>query len=274
MSLEGEINKFENLIEFFDNFIDKDISLVKNYVDSRSPLYLYTGDDTNDNIKGVGKLYSISKDTDYKIRLEYEGDFCNNCPYGDGNLYYYSDKSNIIPRECYQGEVVGCLPHGLGTIYFYNVRVKNWSTHFVGTFEHGEKDKEGREFYLGTNKTKFIGSYYNGLKSGFGLEFDLNGEKVYEGSYSGDLKHGYGIGYSTNLEIRCVWKYGRIDGEASGFLQNFINYNLKKTCLNTRSEKGYQHETRNSTFILEKGCRLLEVRNFLAEHAANIIKAF
>lgn len=274
MTLIGKEKYFENLLEFFDSFIDKDISLVKNYVESRGQIYLYTGDNTDNHIKGVGKLYSISKETDYKIRLEYDGEFYNNYPYGDGILYYYSNESNVIPKECYRGEVVGFQPHGLGSIYFYNARLKSWSLHFVGKFEQGEKENQGREFYLGTNKTKFIGSYYSGLKSGYGVEFNLNGEKVYEGNYSGDLRHGYGIGYSTNLEIRSGWSYGKLDGEASSFLQNFLNYNLKKINLNNRSEECYHHKTKNSTFILEKGCRLLEVKNFLHENAANIIKAF
>ena len=255
--------------EFFNYFLNKDISEIIEFVDSYNVVQLYEGETIENIPNGVGKLYSISRETDYKIRLEYYGYFIDNYPRGEGVYFYYNGKDKMTPTECYKGDVLG-LPHGIGFIYLYNNKFDRWMKIFEGNFRFGEKENSGREYYADTDKTKFIGHYYNGLRNGFGVEFDLNREKIYEGLYSGDERHGYGICYSGPLEIRSQWQYGKLSKEMSSFLNRLLKKNLKCRNKHLKNIDIFEHNFRGSKVVLNSGCNLFLIEDFLRNNSFNL----
>tara|TARA_B100001093_G_C26698877_1_gene958108 strand:- start:307 stop:1137 length:831 start_codon:yes stop_codon:yes gene_type:complete len=275
MSLSKQTINFERLLEFLEKLASEDTSKIKEIVDQRGIIYLYAGDEDEKGASGKGKIYSISSYSDYQVRLEYDGEFIDNYPNGDGIFYFYSFSNKMIPSECYLGEVYGFHPHGLGTIYVFNNISKKWNIKFNGSFKNGEIENEGREYHLGTNQTKFIGHYYNGLKSGFGVEFDVNGDKIYEGFFEGDEKNGHGIGYFGNLEVRGIWKYGKLSNELSTFLENFLRLNLKKRNIYQRCNRVFEnrlkYEFPDSTVIMFPGCNLFEVKHFYESNSSTFV---
>lgn len=268
--LSRDVNTtFTKVGEFFNYFLDKDSSEIIEFVDRNNIVQLYEGETIKNIPNGIGKLYSISRETEYKIRLDYYGEFINNYPRGEGVYFYYNGEDKMTPTECYKGDVLG-LPHGIGLVYLYNTKFNNWMKIFEGNFKYGEKESSGREYYTNTDQTKFIGNYYNGLKNGFGVEFDLNGEIIYEGTYAGDERHGLGICYSGPLEIRSQWQYGRISKELSSFLNHFLKTNLKNRDKHLKNIDIFEHNFRGSKVIMNSGCNLFLIEDFLRNNSFNL----
>ena len=67
-----------------------------------------------------------------------------------------------------------------------------------GKYKIGEKNGNGKEYTLDTNKLIFEGEYLNGKRNGEGKEFYYNGEKRFEGNYLKGKKNGKGKEYYIN----------------------------------------------------------------------------
>ena len=57
-----------------------------------------------------------------------------------------------------------------------------------GKYIIGERNGEGKEYYIKTNELIFEGNYLNGKKNGKGKEYFLDGKIKFEGEYSKGIK--------------------------------------------------------------------------------------
>ena len=63
----------------------------------------------------------------------------------------------------------------------------------MNTFKEPHKFTGFAELHNKENIKIFEGEFVNGNRCGFGLEYDLNGNVLYEGTFDKNLYHGWGV---------------------------------------------------------------------------------
>ena len=253
---------------FIFNIIEFNQQEIIDYVDKCGVKYLYSGERVNGIPNGFGILFSVSKYSNYKIRIEYKGNFINNYPHGEGILFYYEKNQYLIPSESYKGDVLGLMPHGFGINYFYNSITNIWYISFAGCYEYGKRANEGKEFFLGTSKIKFIGCYQNGFKNGFGVEFNEDGTKIFEGFHYEGVRHGHGIFYNRDFEIRGFWQFDKLSHELYNSIASFAKESKKRKREIEEINTIKHFKSGSNVLIMKDNCKYTDLILFLYHNSS------
>lgn len=97
-------------------------------------------------------------------------------------------------RERYQGKTDRQgRRHGQGLVFFkpegYMMEERQL---YRGSFKNGLYHGHGSLYHPGTEVIAYIGRFKEGLKHGRGIEFDVAGQKIYQGTFRDDKREGRG----------------------------------------------------------------------------------
>lgn len=143
----------------------------------------YEGEFKNNLYNGKGKKYLPRPDYSEKgVILEYDGDFVDNHYCGKGKQYDSFDKAT-------------------GLIYSYgSFGSKDESKEIItylrynGEFDNDEYNGSGELYYTGLDYSpdnpilEYKGEFRNNMKNGQGIEYDIEGNVVYEGLFVDDQR--------------------------------------------------------------------------------------
>ena len=198
------------IIEYYDYYLKEKIKFV--------------GELLNGEISGLGKEYF------YKTgKIEFEGEYRHGKKNGRGKEYYMEKKLKIKYGckyfENIKWEGIGYGIKGnqncvikKGKIYDNNNNLiyeeavdgevkqeKNNKLTFKGKYKNKEKYGKCVE-YNSEGELLFEGIYLNGRKNGKGKEYE-NGQLIYEGNYLNDTYNGEGVKYNNNGKINFEGEY-------------------------------------------------------------------
>lgn len=141
--------------------------------------------------------------------------------YGQGVLYFKPEGYLVEEKQLYRGSFKNNLYHGHGTLYYSGTE----SIAYIGRFKEGLRHGRGIEFDL-QGKKIYSGTFREDKREGRGEEFQEN-MKIYRGEFSNNVRHGFGIAYfpensyyfgryengvMTGVGINCLSNGDRFEG--------------------------------------------------------------
>jgi hypothetical protein len=73
--------------------------------------------------------------------------------------------------------------------------------HYEGVLKDNNYNGHGILYWEGSCIKKFMGRFRNGSLHGRGIEYNMKGDKIYQGSWVYGTKHGRGIEYEDNIMV-------------------------------------------------------------------------
>ena len=226
----GKGKEFERIKFNEDDFINQEKIGIKKKFSYSHGLKRFEGEFKNGKRNGYGKVFNLLSN-----KLIFEGEFIN----GERNGYgkEYNNMENLI----YEGEYINQIRNGRGKEYYNNGKIlfggdyfegKKWNGYGYGIDGHLEfelKDGQGNvvEYDYDGNKI-FEGEYKNGERNGHGKEYVNSGILSYEGEYENGKRNGIGKEYYCDGEFFEV--------EFQNGIQVNENVNNDSFCVFTDSE--------------------------------------
>ena len=243
---KGTLYKYneKNKIELEEEYIKGKLTgkiIKKIYYESG--VIKFSGEFFNGEKNGKGEEYNKEG------ILIYKGEFYKGLRHGEGKEYdsngkllyigkyvkgtrdIYGEEYDNNSKLLYKGEYIKGKRHGKGTLFNKGKIV------FKGEFQFGWKIKGTIYKYFYNERIKFIGDYLKNNITGKGTEYNLNGEKIFEGDFAEGERHGFGRIYEKNNVIyEGEFQKGRKFGFGRGYNINGI---LKYEILIINANKGY-----------------------------------
>ena len=113
----------------------------------------------------------------------------------------------------WEGDCFNHLPFGYGSVYD-----DEGNRIYTGFCYKGMKIGYGEEYFADNHKVDYCGNYINDKRHGWGVSYDRNGQKLYEGEW----------GYGMNCFSSCVIKRNENDFELINF--NVIELIIEDNC--------------------------------------------
>jgi hypothetical protein len=110
------------------------------------------------------------------------------------NAFYELRGLRFEAKERYQGKLDRQGKRtGQGVIYFKpEGYLQEEKQLYRGSFKNNVYHGHGTLYYPGTETIAYIGRFKEGLRHGRGIEFDLQGRKIYQGTFREDKREGRG----------------------------------------------------------------------------------
>ena len=97
--------------------------------------------------------------------------------------------------------------------------ISNNKLSFKGEYKNGKKNGIGTSYYYNIGNISFEGNYQDGKKNGKGIEYDANGNIIFEGDYlNGYMYNGKGYDDNNNLVYELKDGCGYVKLYSSGKL--------------------------------------------------------
>ena len=119
-------------------------------------------------------------------------------------------KSSYIKKEIFslldQKKILSMIIYNKKLQKLFAVNIEDYKK-ISGKYMEGEKNGEGKEYGLETNRLIFEGKYLNGKRNGKGKEYDYNGKLKFEGEYLNGERNGKAIEYYDNDKLKFEGEY-------------------------------------------------------------------
>lgn len=128
--------------------------------------------------------------------------------------------SNVFTASCYLGN-----RHGQGVLYYKPEGYMEVERQlYRGNFKNNQYNGHGTLYYAGTEVIAYIGRFKDGMRHGRGIEFDNQGNKIYQGIFREDKREGRGEEY---LDGGLTYKGEFSNGLRHGFGVAYFPENSK-----------------------------------------------
>ncbi len=145
----------------------------------------------------------LDSSADAKV-LDYKGENAESkCNLDSINAFYAHEGLVYEAKERYDGKYnTNGLRTGQGLLYYKPVGFKSEERLlYSGSFRDGTFEGYGTLYWPGKDKYRYAGRFKNGQMHGSGVEFDKNGERIYQGTFRLDKREGRGEEYAEGIKV-------------------------------------------------------------------------